>query len=58
MPLELGIWRIDDGLKRMQVSSLELESRLEDTGRITLPRGAGTTAKFWPRVQRRNVRMH
>lgn len=30
MPLELGIWRIDEKLERMQVSSLELESRLED----------------------------
>ncbi|NQV28720.1 MAG: DUF91 domain-containing protein [Rhodopirellula sp.] len=30
MPLELGIWRIDNGFDRMQVSSLELESRLED----------------------------
>ena len=30
MPLELGIWRIDSNLQRMQISSLELESRLED----------------------------
>ncbi|MBL4884743.1 MAG: DUF91 domain-containing protein [Planctomycetaceae bacterium] len=30
MPLELGIWRIDEGLSRMQFSSLEFESRLED----------------------------
>jgi len=30
MPLELGVWRIDGGLKPIDVSSLGLESRLED----------------------------
>lgn len=30
MPLELGIWRIDSGLERLAVKSLEQEERLED----------------------------
>lgn len=30
MPLELGIWRIDNGLQRLNVKSLEQEERLED----------------------------
>jgi hypothetical protein len=30
MPLELGIWRIDGSLQRVDQSSLDLESRLED----------------------------
>ena len=29
MPLELGVWRIDGDVKRMDISSLDLESRLE-----------------------------
>lgn len=30
MPLELGIWRIDNGLERLDVKSLEQEERLEE----------------------------
>jgi hypothetical protein len=30
MPLELSVWRIDSGLERVDVSKLDLESRLED----------------------------
>jgi len=30
MPLELGVWRIDEGLKSVEFSSLDIESRLED----------------------------
>ena len=30
MPLELGVWRIDNGLKPVEFSSLDIESRLED----------------------------
>jgi hypothetical protein len=30
MPLELGIWRIDGGLRRLAVGSLDQEARLED----------------------------
>jgi len=30
MPLELSVWRIDSGLTRVDVSMLDLESRLED----------------------------
>src|SRR6266404_6022289 len=30
MPLELSVWRIDSGLTRVDVSKLDLESRLED----------------------------
>ncbi len=30
MPLELGIWRIDGDLKRVNLSSLDQEDRLED----------------------------
>jgi hypothetical protein len=30
MPLELGVWRIDNGLKSVEFSSLDIESRLED----------------------------
>ena len=30
MPLELGIWRVDGGLKRVDLAGLDLESRLED----------------------------
>ena len=29
MPLELGIWRIDGGLEKLEVKSLDLEDRLE-----------------------------
>ena len=30
MPLELGVWRIDDGLQPVDFGPLDLESRLED----------------------------
>lgn len=30
MPLELGIWRIDGGLEKLEVKSLDLEERLEE----------------------------
>ncbi len=30
MPLELGVWRIDGGLKAVDFGSLDIESRLED----------------------------
>ncbi len=30
MPLELGVWRIDQGLEQLQLLGLDLESRLED----------------------------
>ena len=30
MPLELGVWRIDDGLNRLETKSLDNEERLED----------------------------
>jgi len=30
MPLELGVWRIDNGLKPIEFGPLEIESRLED----------------------------
>ena len=30
MRLELGVWRIDEGLKSVDFSSLDIESRLED----------------------------
>ncbi len=30
MPLELGVWRIDGGLRPVEFGSLDLESRLED----------------------------
>ncbi len=30
MPLELGVWRIDTGLKAVDFGSLDIESRLED----------------------------
>ena len=30
MPLELGVWRIDEGLERVSAKRLDLESRLED----------------------------
>jgi len=30
MPLELGVWRIDNGLKRLDVKSLDQEERLEE----------------------------
>lgn len=30
MPLELGIWRIDDGLEEVQASTMDQEARLED----------------------------
>lgn len=30
MPLELGVWRIDDGLSRLEVKSLDQEERLEE----------------------------
>jgi len=30
MPVEFGIWRIDQGVEQIELSSLELESRLED----------------------------
>ena len=30
MPLELGVWRIDRGLKPVDFSPLDIESRLED----------------------------
>jgi hypothetical protein len=30
MPLELGVWRIDGGVNRIQPTRLDLESRLED----------------------------
>ena len=29
MPLELGIWRIDGGLEKLEVKNLDLEDRLE-----------------------------
>jgi len=29
MPLELGVWRIDNGLKSVEFSSLDIESRLD-----------------------------
>lgn len=30
MPLELGVWKIDDGLNRLEVKSLDQEERLEE----------------------------
>ena len=30
MPIEVGIWKFDDGLKRVKMQSLDSESRLED----------------------------
>ena len=30
MPLELGIWRIDNGLEKLSVKSLDQEERLEE----------------------------
>ena len=30
MPLELGIWRIDKGVKPVEFGPIDLESRLED----------------------------
>jgi hypothetical protein len=30
MPLELGVWRIDGELRRLDTQPLNLESRLED----------------------------
>ncbi len=30
MPLELGVWRIDDGQKPVEFAPLDIESRLED----------------------------
>jgi len=30
MPLELGVWRIDNGLSKVETESLDLEERLED----------------------------
>src|ERR1017187_3496104 len=30
MPLELGVWRIDQGLVALKATGLDLESRLED----------------------------
>ena len=31
MPIEVGIWRLGDNLERVRFSSIESESRLEDT---------------------------
>ena len=30
MPLELGVWRIDNGLEKLDVKSLDQEERLEE----------------------------
>jgi hypothetical protein len=30
MPLELSVWRINDGIEKMEFSPLDLESRLQD----------------------------
>ena len=30
MPIEVGIWKFGDGLKRVKMQSLDSESRLED----------------------------
>ena len=30
MPLELGVWRIDEGVRSVEFGPLNLESRLED----------------------------
>ena len=31
MPIELGIWRLGESLTRVEFSSIETESKLEDT---------------------------
>ena len=41
MPLELGVWRIDQGLELEDGTSIDLESRLEDI----LKQGSGTDVR-------------
>jgi hypothetical protein len=43
MPLELGVWRVDDGLKPVEFGSLNIESRLEDI----LDKDVGIASPNW-----------